>query len=398
MKPNGIFFFLPAIVLITFFGFGAGTALAHSGPGAWNISPNDAQVFSNQNEALVGIGPLEGTRVLASTHAATGAKRRAFVGTVDSITGSAVESITGSAVVLILQGTAVEQTIFVPEELVFKTPGGKRAGTFAEEARVVILAERDGEGWIAIRGLVKPENPMYAPTTGVVTDVDGDVITLESPDGDVQTLTLPDEAEDVVPGEVITVFEEGSGKVTGLVKAAQVQARLNQFLEDAGDDEGDEESSDDTDQRSRRAQALTRVLENFGAQHLEVLNRVADRAPERVRLQIQTTKARVESDQRNSRLIIERVKARLQWTPEEDDPDGDEELRPQGKGKQVDNAGGQNPNQSSGGGEEDGSGSAGHGRPATAGGPGADDQDDGDDTEPPEEGKRPDFGSLGKNR
>lgn len=387
-KPSGIFFFLPAIVLIAFFGFGAGTALAHSGPGAWNINTNPTQVFSNPNQAPVVIGPLDGAGGLSATLAATGAKRRAFVGTVDSITGAAVYSVTGSAVVLILQGTDAKQTIFVPDSVEIKMPGGLRAGEFEVDARVVILTKMNGSEFdrVALRVLVKPEKPMYAHYTGVVTAVDDGVVTVESPDGDVQTLTLPDDAEDVVPGEVITVFE-GSGKVTGLVRAAQVQDRLNRFLEDAGDEEGDEESSDDTGQRSRRADALARVSENFGARHLEVLSRVAARVPERVRLQIETIKARVESGRRHTQAIIQRVTAKLQGRAQDDDPPGNGNLRPVGKGKPVDNAGGQSQNRSSGAGEGDGSGTA---------GPRINGQGDADGSDTPEDGKRPGFRGKGK--
>ena len=119
---------------------------------------------------------------------------------------------------------------------------------------------------------------------------------------------MPGDLGEVALGEVVTVFEEGSGKVTSLVKADQVRKRLNKFLEAASDEEGDEESSQDTDQKSRRADALARTLENFGARHLEVLNRVGGRVQEAVKRQIEIIKAKVKSDRRNSRAIIERVK------------------------------------------------------------------------------------------
>ena len=150
MKPSGIFIFLPAIVLITFFGFGAGTALAHSSPGTGSISPNDTQVFSNPNEARIGVDPLGGTTGLASTHPTTGTKHRAFVGTV-TLTGS--NPVTGSEplmVTLVLQGTGDTQDVTLLPGFEFKTPGRDDPDPFAGETRVVILAKRDGEGWLGI--------------------------------------------------------------------------------------------------------------------------------------------------------------------------------------------------------------------------------------------------------
>ena len=302
------------IALIIFFGFGAGTALAHSSTGAWNISPNDTQVFSNLSVAPVRLGTLDGSTRLASTHAATGAQRRAFVGTV-TVTG--VDSVT-----LELQGTEKPQTITLPPGFEFKTPGEPRAGTFDVKAQLVILAKRVDGAWVAFMGLVKPEKPSFVPFTGVVTAVNDGVVTVESPDGDVQTLALPGDLGEVALGEVVTVFEEGSGKVTGLVKADQVRKRLNKFLEAASNEEGDEESSQDTDQRSRRADALARTLENFGARHLEVLNRVGGRVQEAVKRQIEIIKAKVKSDRRNSQAIIERVKKKLRVGHGESEPPG----------------------------------------------------------------------------
>ncbi len=398
MKPSGIFIFLPAIVLITFFGFGAGTALAHSSPGTGSISPNDTQVFSNSNEARIGVGLPDGSAGLGSTHAATGSKRRAFVGTV-TLTGS--NPVTGSEplmLTLVPQGTGEDVVINLLPGFEFKTPGRDDPDPFTGEARVVILAQRVDGGWEAIRGLIKPEKLMYSGHTVVVTDVDEGVVTGESQDGDTQTFTLPDEVGDVTPGEVVTVFEEESGKVTGLVKADQVRSRLNQFLEDAEDEEGDDESSEEIDQRSRRVQALALVLEKFGAHHLEMLNRVADRVPERVRRHIESMKARVESDSRNSRAIIERVIAKLRGRDGEGDLPGHGDNPSEDKGKPVDHAGGQDHNRGRGAGGEDRSGNTSPGKPATVGGPRIDSQGDADGGGPPEDDESPGFGGKGKNR
>ncbi len=247
-------------------------------------------------------------------------------------------------------------------------------------------------------GLVKPEKPSFVPFTGVVTAVNDGVVTVESPDGDVQTLALPGDLGEVALGEVVTVFKKGSGKVTGLVKADQVRKRLNKFLEAASNEEGDEESSQDTDQRSRRADALARTLENFGARHLEVLNRVGGRVQEAVKRQIEIIKAKVKSDRRNSRAIIERVKKKLRVGHGESEPPGHGDRQPEAKGKPTENVDGEKGNRGRGAEKEDGSGTTSPKRPATPGVPRVDSQGDTEGRDAPEDGKRRGSSGKGKNR
>jgi hypothetical protein len=203
----------------------------------------------------------------------------------------------------------------------------------------------------------------------------------------------------VAPGEVVTVFEDESGEVTGLVDADQIQERLDGFLEEATTEEGDEASAEDIELRSRRVQAVVDAMDRFGANHLRVLNQAVDRVPEHARLHVQSRIAKVEANRHNSRAALERVKAKLQERDLHGNASVHEDRRPEARGGPPENADGGDRIRGNSSGEEDGSGTTGSQRPATPAGPwvaeSGEDSDGGDATVGDE--KRG-TGGKGKNR
>ena len=320
--------FLPVFALIVFLGFGAGTVLAEGsieGVGGWNPEAVGAGqinfgVPSNQSG-------IDGSDDARFTSQATGSKskRRAFVGTLAGITGETVSSIT---VDLQTSGGGDSQEIGLPGDPLIvspegtldsefiRTPGGPRAGTAKDGARVVVLAENiGGGGWTAIWLLVKPVRP-DVPLNGVVVAVEGGEVTVETPNGDTEIVTLPEVAGDVTPGEVITVFRGHSGHAKGLVRAEQVRNRLKKFLDKAekevDEPEGDEGGKGNKhDKAAARAERIARFLERFSDRETRQLDRVMDRAPERVRVKLGRVRERIQAQRAKHLEHIERIRTKL---------------------------------------------------------------------------------------
>ena len=175
-----------------------------------------------------------------------------------------------------------------------------------------MLAEQTGENvWQAIWILVKPVKP---PETlrGVVVEVEGDEVTVETSDGEKKTVTLPKHARGVANGELITVFRGNSGEAKGLVRAADVKTRLKNFLDHAEDDvdetEGDEKVKGN---KHDKAERIANFLERFNARHTSLLDRVMDRAPERVKAKLEQVRARIQAQRAEHQEAIERIRTKL---------------------------------------------------------------------------------------
>lgn len=167
-------------------------------------------------------------------------RRRAFVGVVDGEPGATVD--------VIRNGTQQRVTIRL-EDYKLKTPGKTVAASFADGARVVVLSQRDGEEWVAVWVMVKPQKLVNRPVIGTVVGVENGVLTIVQPDGTTSTIELPEGFQAPDAGEVITLFasdtgageggakNEGRRKAKGLVKASKVRARLEGFLQELTTDE-----------------------------------------------------------------------------------------------------------------------------------------------------------------
>ncbi|MCH7746141.1 MAG: hypothetical protein IIC84_08725 [Chloroflexi bacterium] len=197
---------------------------------------------------------------------------KTFVGTVVGNATSTDSFINAtSTVTLIRQGKGERITIALPDTYTLKTPGGPRAGTFGEGARVVIRAVRAGEHWVAESVLVKPVSP-NVPVTGVVIGLDETNMTVMTQDGLTHTFELADDAGRPSRGDLLTVFlspsSNANGKAKGLVRREEVFQRLQAFLESAFDSE----SSDEVDY-------LGQLLEDHGAQSIKIIDDVLPQAP-----------------------------------------------------------------------------------------------------------------------
>ena len=364
--------FLPIFALIALLGFGAGTVLADSnseGVGGWDSKAVGAgQISMDLNGNPYGIDSTGDSRF---TSDATGSspKRRAFVGTLglrgtgDS-TGAGAATFEGEFSVMLQTSEEVEEVaISLPEGFevsteglvespIIRTPGGPRAGAFVDGARVVVLAEETEEGKVALWVLVKPVKPEH-PVQGVVTAIDGDVVTVETPEGDTETLTLPEDSGDVVPGEVVTVFRGNSGHAKGLVRAQEVKSRLKHFLDDAEEDVdgaeegGDEPEADDEergkkqDKASAHAERIAKFLDRFSERQTQMLDLVMDRAPEHARAELEAIRERIQTQREEHQEAIARIRNKLDWAhpnnsdqgrPEAADdhrPDNSEQGRPE---------------------------------------------------------------------
>jgi len=352
--------FLPVFALIVFLGFGAGTALANSsneGVGGWSSEAvGTGQVSTGVSGNPYGIDGSDDARF---TSQATGSepKRRAFVGTLtthgrviatDETTGAAaatvyylVDSITvslqtsegGEQYYIGLPGAVevsadglVDGDGSVDGHPYIKMPGGPRHGTFTDDAEVVVLGQETDGGWEAVWILVKPVKP-DVPLQGVVVAVDGDEITVESPDGNTETVTLPEDAGDVAPGEVVTVFRGNSDHAKGMVRAEEVKNRLKNFLDDAEldvDELGEDEEGNKRDKAAAHAERIANYLERFNERQTRLLDRAIGRASARAKAKLEQVRERNKLQRAEHLETIGRIRAKLDRAH----PDNSEQGRP----------------------------------------------------------------------
>ena len=194
-----------------------------------------------------------------------GEKRKAFVGVVTGI----ATSTTSTTVTLTRNGTGESVTVTLDGSEDYKYPGGPRAGSFEEGARVVILTRLVDGDRVAKKVLVKPVKPDI-PTSGVVVSVVDGEVTVTGPNGTTQTFTLPDGAEEPVEGDWVTVFRGQSGKEKGLVKASKVQERLERFLEKLTA-KADDLPDAAINARARLVSDLAAVLENYTSRQADII-------------------------------------------------------------------------------------------------------------------------------
>ena len=208
--------------------------------------------------------------------------RKTFVGTVvgnATSTSSLINST--STVTLIRQGKGERITIALPDTYTLKTPGGPRAGTFGEGARVVIRATRIGGQWVAESVLVKPVRP-NVPVIGVVIGLDETTMTVMTQNGLAHTFELADDADRPSKGEVLTVFQGISSKAKGLVRTEEVGRRLRAFLESAKNSESDFE-----------ADYLSELLEVHDARSIKIIDDVLPQAPDDAKVDISNAREKI---------------------------------------------------------------------------------------------------------
>ena len=211
---------------------------------------------------------------------------------------------------IIQQGKGTEITIILPGTYELKTPGGPRAGTFEDGARVVILARRVGEDWVAIRVLVKPVKKPH-PLLGVVVGIEGSQTTILRHNGKTETVELPPGTELPQEGDLITIFSGPSSKAKGLVRAEEVRQRLQNHLGEATGDDGDEADGQDLQAQSKRFEKLSQLLENHQNRHVERLESALARAPEKAQAAIQRAKDKATNGQQRAHDAIEKARDKV---------------------------------------------------------------------------------------
>lgn len=217
------------------------------------------------------------------TDAEEGKKRRAFVGVVDGEPGATVD--------VVRNGTNERVTISL-DDYKLKQPGKTVAGSFTNGARVVILSQRDGEDWVAIWVMVKPQKLVNRPVVGTVVGVENGVLSIIQPDGTTSTVELPDGAQAPETGEVITLFTggedvdatggeiKGPPKVKGLVKASKIKEKLQKFLQDASEGKGETLGEGERGQ-PQLVTDVAAVLQQHDARHVAILEKLSqnDKVP-----------------------------------------------------------------------------------------------------------------------
>ena len=337
--------FLPVFALIAFLGFGAGTVLADSsneGVGGWSTEAvGSGQVSIGATSSLSGIDGSDDAR-FTSNVTSSEPKRRAFVGTLAptratrEVSGTLVkieteissisvtlqtsgggEQVIGLADPVTVGVDGLVATAGVTGSTIFKFPGGPRAGTLTDGARVVVLAKQtEPDIWEAIFILVKPDAPPYT-LHGVAVEVDGDQVTIETSNGEKKTVTLPEHARGVGPGEVITVFQDNSGKAKGLVRAKDVKIRLEKFLDDAETDAGESEEDEDGkgnkhDKVAAHAERIASFLARFSERQTRLIDRVIGRgASDNVQEKLAGVRARIQEQRAEHQQAIDRIRAKL---------------------------------------------------------------------------------------
>ena len=275
------------------------------------------------------ISELEEGDPTVTTETETGLVSKAFVGTW-TVTGSdvalGVDPVAGSGVTLVQQGTGKRVPLTMPtsDEVtlaatgagsgagVVKWPGSeKRTGTLAEiedGARVVVKAEYVGEEWVVRSVIVKPKvKPDHLPAQGVVRTVEGGQVTIVTASGKSHTFDFKDnrgKSGGVHSGDSVTVFHGGSGKAKGLVTHEQVAIRLEGFqaeieAEDDADDVegvvGNKTAVERSNHRVQQAAKLESLQERLAAKQLEQLARALDRSHDKVTVDLEAARARLEA-------------------------------------------------------------------------------------------------------
>ena len=240
---------------------------------------------------------------------ADGGKRKAFVGE--------VQGEPGELVTLIQQGKGETVNIGLPEgyQDQVRTPGGPRAGTFGDGAKVVILARWANDRWEGMWVLVKPVKPPQTLTGSVVSIEDG-IVTIMRRNGTTKTLQLPSGVEAPAVGELVTAFPDdrpgkgGLARAKGLVNSSQVRDRLLKLIEDLTIEDG-ELPAKALEARERRVNFLSKLLENHGARKVEVLNKALDRVERKAQASIQRAIAKAEKGRQEAKDAIKRAKEKV---------------------------------------------------------------------------------------
>jgi hypothetical protein len=147
------------------------------------------------------------------------------------------------------------------------------------DARVTVLAASTDDVWEAQYVVVKPATPPVPPATGLVTEVEGDLITILLPNGATRQYRLPEGETPPAEGEMVTVFarlrtgasSEEPPEITGLQTMTQVQERLQAHLD---------RLAGETDLTPDRLRIRDRIIEHISTrleQHVTVQLQVMER-------------------------------------------------------------------------------------------------------------------------
>jgi len=191
--------------------------------------------------------------------------------------------------------------------------------------------------------LVKPVAPPYT-YHGVAVGRNGNKVKIEKANGGIETVTLPEGADPVEVGDVITVFQDNSGKAKGIVRAEYVKNRLKKFLDNAEvdvDELGEDEEGNRRDKAAAHAERIANFLERFNERQTRLLDKSIGRASARVKAKLEQVRERNKLQRAEHQEAIGRIRAKLdrahpdtskqgrQATAEDHRPDNSNRGRPE---------------------------------------------------------------------
>jgi hypothetical protein len=206
----------------------------------------------------------------------------------------------------------------------FKAPGRPEKTPVTDilkiGARVAVLARDVSGKWLAVQVLVKPEKEPK-PTTGAVVEVNAEkgTVTVATDDGKQRTFKLPEGATLPEVGEVIALFrgpgerDDDSGapvEARGLVKSSEVWKRLKTHAEQAA--ASAESDPDKAQLKARLMERLTSVMQQAIDRHLQVLDRIAEKAPAKAKEVLAQARERYLNNKAQKLETIQKAKERIQ--------------------------------------------------------------------------------------
>ncbi|MDA1128600.1 MAG: carboxypeptidase-like regulatory domain-containing protein [Chloroflexi bacterium] len=249
-------------------------------------------------------------------------------------------------------------------ETIIKTPG-RPGRALADGDRVVVLVEfvdiGDGElAKVAIKVIVKPTTPNLhgiGAVVSVATDAKGvTTVGIMQRNGKIKKMKLGPDAEIPEIGDLITAFlshddgdhddgdeddEDGNKGLghqyaKGIVKAENVQRRLENFLKDLKDED------DDSDEHADRVVDIAALLEQHAGIHLAILERLNEhkdlpsQANEGMRRGWEKARigfANAKTKHREANLRSGRSNSERDDDDEEDEEDEDDDRQNRGRGR-----------------------------------------------------------------
>ncbi len=193
------------------------------------------------------------------------------------------------------EGDAVTFTLSADAVLRLPPEGLVDASALQDGQKIAVLTEAQADGsLVGTRLMIQPDQPVTDHVSGAVVAIDGNVVTILTPDGEERQVTLPEQAlAGIEIGEPLTaVTERQGGRETGAahgrgtVTSADVRERLQGHateLERRG-----QSGELDADEVAARLENVQGLIETNRVRVADVLQKAMARVPEQAKARIQS--------------------------------------------------------------------------------------------------------------